>query len=79
MTQQNNNDMLRNVKDWFTFAVAVIATVSGVIFWIQRADNDKFERIETKIEAVEADVDKIREDNVEIIRLIGKLEGKLER
>ena len=79
MRQQNNNDTLRNVKDWFTFAVAVIATVSGVIFWIQRADSDQFERIETKIEAVEADIDKIREDNVEIIRLIGKLEGKLER
>ena len=76
---QSNNNTLRNIKDWFTFAVAVVATVSGVIFWIQRADNDKFERIESKIEAVEADVDKIREDNVEIIRLIGKLEGKLER
>ena len=71
-----NHDAL---KDWFTFAVAVVATVSGIIFWIQRADNDKFERIESKIEAVEADVDKIREDNVEIIRLIGKLEGKLEK
>tara|TARA_B100000941_G_C28478058_1_gene540456 strand:+ start:330 stop:566 length:237 start_codon:yes stop_codon:yes gene_type:complete len=73
------NDTIRNIKDWFTFAVAVVATVSGVIFWIQRADNDKFERIESKIEAVESDVDKIREDNVEIIRLIGKLEGKLEK
>ena len=76
---QSPNDTIRNIKDWFTFAVAVVATVSGVIFWIQRADNDKFERIESKIEAVEADVDKIREDNVEIIRLIGKLEGKLEK
>jgi len=76
---QPTNDTIRNIKDWFTFAVAVVATVSGVIFWIQRADNDKFERIESKIEAVEADVDKIREDNVEIIRLIGKLEGKLEK
>ena len=76
---QSTNDTIRNIKDWFTFAVAVVATVSGVIFWIQRADNDKFERIESKIEAVEADVDKIREDNVEIIRLIGKLEGKLEK
>ena len=78
MSQPPNNT-LRNIKDWFTFAVAVVATVSGVIFWIQRADNDKFERIESKIEAVESDVDKIREDNVEIIRLIGKLEGKLEK
>ena len=76
---QPPNDTIRNIKDWFTFAVAVVATVSGVIFWIQRADNDKFERIESKIEAVESDVDKIREDNVEIIRLIGKLEGKLEK
>ena len=76
---QPPNDTIRNIKDWFTFAVAVVATVSGVIFWIQRADNDKFKRIESKIEAVEADVDKIREDNVEIIRLIGKLEGKLEK
>lgn len=76
---QSTNDTIRNIKDWFTFAVAVVATVSGVIFWIQRADNDKFERIESKIEAVETDVDKIREDNVEIIRLIGKLEGKLEK
>jgi len=77
MSETNNT--LNSIKDWFTFAVAVVATVSGVIFWIQRADNDKFERIESKIEAVETDVDKIREDNVEIIRLIGKLEGKLEK
>jgi len=77
MSETNNT--INNIKDWFTFAVAVVATVSGVIFWIQRADNDKFERIESKIEAVEADVDKIREDNVEIIRLIGKLEGKIEK
>ena len=68
MSQPPNNT-LRNIKDWFSFAVAVVATVSGVIFWIQRADNDKFERIESKIEAVESDVDKIREDNVEIINI----------
>jgi hypothetical protein len=79
MTQPSSNNTLRNIKDWFTFAVAVIATVSGVIFWIQRADDDNFKRIEAKIEAVEADIDKIREDNVVIIRLIGKLEGKLEK
>jgi hypothetical protein len=75
----DENETLKTIKEWFTFAVAVIATVSGIIFWIQRADDDKFQRIEDKIEAVETDVDKIREDNVEIIRLIGKLEGKLEK
>jgi hypothetical protein len=75
----NDGETLKTLKEWFTFIVAVIATVSGVIFWIQRADDDKFKRIEDKIGAVETDVDKIREDNVEIIRLIGKLEGKLEK
>jgi GTPase len=75
----DENETLKTIKEWFTFAVAVTATVSGVIFWIQKADDDKFQRIEDKIEAVETDVDKIREDNVEIIRLIGKLEGKLEK
>jgi len=50
-----------------------------VIFWVQQADNHKFEHIEREIASLRSDVNKIRDNNNEILRIIGRLEGKLER
>ena len=43
MTNEVN---LQTLKDWFTFVVAVVATVAGVIFWVQSINDPKFEKIE---------------------------------
>ena len=40
------------LKDWFTFAVAVIACVAGVIFWVQSSNNPRFEKLEKEINSI---------------------------
>lgn len=74
----NSNNNLENVKEWFTFIVAVIATVSGVIFWVQSSNNPRFDQIENEIKILRQDIKTIRNDNSEILRIIGRLEGKLD-
>ena len=66
-----------NLKDWFTFIVAVVACVAGVIFWVQSSNNPRFEKIEKDISVLREDIKNIRDDNSEILRIVGKLEGKL--
>ena len=65
------------LKDWFTFVVAVVVCVAGVIFWVQSSNNPRFEKIEKDISVLREDIKNIRDDNSEILRIVGKLEGKL--
>jgi hypothetical protein len=67
-----------NLKDWLTFIVAVIACVAGVIFWVQSSNNPRFLKIEQEITILRQDIKNIRAGNSEILRIVGRLEGKLE-
>jgi hypothetical protein len=67
-----------NLKDWFTFIVAVVVCVAGVIFWVQSSNNPRFEKIEKDISVLREDIKNIRDDNSEILRIVGRLEGKLD-
>tara|TARA_B100000287_G_scaffold426163_1_gene473617 strand:+ start:1074 stop:1292 length:219 start_codon:yes stop_codon:yes gene_type:complete len=67
------------LKDWFTFAVAVIACVAGVIFWVQSSNNPRFEKLEKEITILRQDIKNIRLNNSKILRIVGRLEGKLDR
>ena len=58
--------------------VAIIATIAGVIFWVQSINDPKFEKIEKEIQTLRDDITQIRTDNNEILRIVGRLEGKLE-
>ena len=49
-----------NIKDWFTFSVAVIACVAGVIFWVQSSNDPRFEKIEKEISTLTQDIKNIR-------------------
>ena len=69
---------IASVKDWLTFLVAVIACVSGIIFWVQSSNDPRFEKIEKEITILREDIKSIRTNNSEILRIVGKLEGKLE-
>ena len=73
---QNNN--IEKLKDWFTFVVAVIACVAGVIFWVQTSNNPRFEKLENEVTILRQDIKNIRVNNSEILRIVGRLEGKLE-
>ena len=74
MTKSETN--IQSLKDWFTFIVAVVACVAGVIFWVQSSNDPKFSRIESEIQTLRNDIEKIRDNNNEILRIIGRLEGK---
>jgi preprotein translocase subunit SecY len=65
------------IKDWFTFFVAIIACIAAAIFWVQTSDDPKFEKIENEIQLLRNDINNIRDNNKEILRIIGRLEGKL--
>jgi len=72
-----SNNNFQAIKDWFTFMVAVVACVSATIFWIQNANDTELARIDSKIEKLQEEIDKIRHNNNEILRIIGRLEGKI--
>lgn len=72
-----NLNNISTIKDWFTFFVAIIACIAAAIFWVQTSDDPKFEKIESEIQLLRDDMNKIRDNNNEILRIIGRLEGKL--
>ncbi len=67
------------IKDWFTFVVAVVSVVAGIIFWVQTSNDRKVEGIEEDIVELKTDIKKIQEDNREIIRIMGRLEGLIDK
>ena len=75
----SKNTNLSQVKDWVTFTIAIMAGVASVIFWVQTADNERIERIEEEIYEVKQDMKEITKQNSEILRLIGRIEGALDK
>ena len=69
MSQTNN---IEKLKDWFTFVIA------GVIFWVQTSNNPRFEKLENEVTILRQDIKNIRTNNSEILRIVGRLEGKLD-
>ena len=67
------------IKDWFTFGIAVVAAIASLIFWVQSADDDKIQRIETEVHELQQDMKSINKQNAEILRLIGRIEGAMTR
>jgi hypothetical protein len=70
---------INQIKEWFTLAVSVVMCVVGIIFWVQTTGDAKIERLEEDIAEVKMDVKKIQEDNREIIRIMGRLEGLIDK
>ena len=73
-----NNINISTVKDWLTFIIAVVIAIAGVIFWVQNINDPKFEEMEKEIQFLRDDITQIRIDNHEILRIVGRLEGKME-
>ena len=69
---------INSLKEWLTFFAGIIACVAGIIFWVQSSNNPRFEHIENEISILRQDIKNIRIDNSEILRIVGRLEGKLE-
>ena len=67
------------IKDWFTFGIAIVAAIASLIFWVQSADNDKIQKIESEVHELQQDMKAINKQNAEILRLIGRIEGSMAR
>ena len=75
---ENNNLNVGTVREYIMLVVAIITAIAGIIFWVQNVDKDKIERLESDIQMIRMDIDKIKDNNTEILRVIGRLEGKLD-
>jgi uncharacterized protein YoxC len=75
---QNQNINLQTIRDWITLVIAIVATVAGVIFWVGSVNDPKFEEIEKEMQSIKDEISLIRHNNNEILRIVGRLEGKLE-
>ena len=73
-----NNINLETAKEYILLVVAIITAIAGIIFWVQNVDKDKIDRLERDIELIQADINKIKDNNTEILRVVGRLEGKLD-
>ena len=78
MSETSNNSIsVQSLKEWITLIVSVVACIAGVIFWVQSVSDAKFERVQSQIESLKKDMDQIERDNDKILRVIGRLEGRL--
>tara|TARA_Y100000310_G_scaffold334749_1_gene415199 strand:- start:3591 stop:3851 length:261 start_codon:yes stop_codon:yes gene_type:complete len=76
-SSNNNSISVQALKEWATLAIAVVACIAGVIFWVQSASDAEFERVQVQIDNLRNDMDQIERDNDKILRVIGRLEGRL--
>jgi len=70
---------VQNIKDWAALVFAIITCIAGIIFWVQSAGDEKIESIEKDITELKSDIKIIQNDNREIIRIMGRLEGLIDK
>jgi hypothetical protein len=68
---------ISQVKEWTTFAIAIVAAIASIIFWVQSADDGRISRIENEVKELKVDMKAINKQNSEILRLIGRIEGAM--
>ena len=73
----SNDSTVEKVKEWITLSIAIITCIAGIIFWVQSASNSKFEQVEKQISELKTELNQIRQDNNKILRVVGRLEGRL--
>lgn len=76
--QDQAQNPISTAKDWLTFIIAVVAAISGIIFWVQSVGKVDYQRIEKDVAEIKVEMKEIQQQNGEILRLIGQLEGKVE-
>jgi len=69
---------LKDLKDYILLSMAIISAIAGIIFWVQSSNDEKISRLDRDIEVIQVDINKIKDNNTEILRVIGRLEGKLD-
>lgn len=79
MTEEEGNMLsIKALKDYILLSIAIISAIAGIIFWVQSSNDEKISRLDRDIEVIHADINKIKDNNTEILRVVGRLEGKLD-
>ncbi len=73
------NNTFEKLKDVATFVIAIITCIAGVIFWVQSANDDKISHLEHEISEIRSDVKDLEKNTSEILRVVGRLEGRMGR
>ena len=47
---------LESLKEWFTFAAAVVTCVVAIVFWVQTSSDSKFAKVESEIQVLRQDI-----------------------
>ncbi len=66
------------IKEIVTTVVAVVVAISGIIFWVQHVADEKVQSVKSEISEMKRDIKEIEENNREILRIVGRLEGSLQ-
>lgn len=66
------------IKEIVTTVVAVVVAISGIIFWVQHVADEKVQSVKSEISELKRDIKEIEENNREILRIVGRLEGSLQ-
>ena len=75
----SSNNSLTQAREWVTISIAVIAAIASIIFWVQSADDSRITRLEGEIKELKQDMKAITKQNSEILRLIGRIEGSMDK
>jgi len=70
---------ISQAKEFFTFVIAVVMCIAGTIFWVQSVGESKIEHLKVHIVEIKLDIKEIQENNREIIRIMGRLEGLIDK
>lgn len=73
------------VKTLGGWVVALIMMVLGAVFWIQNSGDDKYfpklagENLQAQIQELDEDMDKVQNQNDEMIRILYEMKGERRR
>ena len=58
---------------------SVVVAIAGIIFWVQSVGDDRINRIEAEVKELKSDMKEITKQNSKILRLIGRIEGSMQK
>jgi|15BtaG_2_1085339.scaffolds.fasta_scaffold28303_3 hypothetical protein len=80
---KNNKNNISTLKPYAVLFMTLTSAIVSSIFWVQNYGEDHYyplssgEHIEEEHREIKADIEKIRDQNIEMILMLGRIEGAL--
>jgi len=77
------NRQTDKLKQYFVLSMSLISAAISSIFWVQNYGENHYyplrsgEYVENEIKEIQGEISKIRDQNTEIILMLGRIEGAL--